>query len=65
MLEAISELKGKSTVEAIDIIENYLRSLRDELEYILTHLDSSNVIELDLSKTTVYEGEENELQQGN
>lgn len=61
MLEELSDLTGKTPVEAIRIIENYLRSNKQTLEYILTHLDSSNVIELDITKTNFYKGEENEL----
>ena len=57
----LSDLNGKSAEEAVRIIEDYLRSNQELLEYILTHLDSSNIIELDLSKTTIYKGDENEL----
>ncbi len=42
-------------------MENYLRANMQELEYILTHLDSSNIIEIDITKTTIYKGEDNEL----
>lgn len=58
MLRTLEELGGKSTDEAIRIIENHLRALSEELDYILTHLDSSNITEIDLSKTTIYKGEE-------
>ena len=61
MLMQLSDLSGKSAEEAVRIIEDYLRSNQELLEYILTHLDSSNIIELDLSKTTIYKGDENEL----
>lgn len=61
MFEELEDLSGKSLREAVEIIENYLRSNKQTLEYILTHLDSSNVIELDLTKTNFYKGEENEL----
>ena len=37
------------------------RQMCEELEYILTHLDSSNITEIDTSKTKIYEGGENEL----
>lgn len=61
MFTDLGDLTGKSPVEAIRVIEDYLRSNQENLEYILTHLDSSNIIEIDLSKTTIYKGEENEL----
>lgn len=61
MFMQLSDLTGKSPQEAISIIENYLRANQEHLEYILTHLDSSNVIEIDIKKTTIYEGEDNEL----
>ena len=61
MFMQLSDLSGKSAEEAVRIIEDYLRSNQELLEYILTHLDSSNIIELDLSKTTIYKGDENEL----
>lgn len=61
MFMELSDLTGKSPQEAISIIENYLRANHEQLEYILTHLDSSNVIEIDIKKTTIYEGEDNEL----
>jgi len=61
MFMELSDLSGKSPGEAIRIIENYLRANQEQLEYILTHLDSSNIIEIDLSKTTIYKGEDNEL----
>lgn len=62
MFQSLSDLSGKSTEESIGIIENYLRAAQEELEYILTHLDSSNVIELDLNKTTLYKGDDNGVQ---
>ena len=43
------------------MIENYLRANQEQLEYILTHLDSSNIIEIDISKTKLFKGEDNEL----
>lgn len=61
LLSELGDLTGKSQDEKIRMIENYLRTSREELEYILSHLDSSNVIELDITKTTIYKGEENEL----
>ena len=61
MFTDLGDLSGKEPSHAIKIIENYLRETRQELEYILTHLDSSNIIEIDTKKTTIYEGEENEL----
>ena len=62
MFIQLADLKGKKTEEAISIIENYLRANQEELEYILTHLDSSNIIEIDTTKTTIYKGEDNGLQ---
>ncbi|GEM_PF-1770639 len=62
MFQSLSDLSGKSTEESVGIIENYLRAAQEELEYILTHLDSSNVIELDLNKTTLYKGDDNGVQ---
>lgn len=61
MFMQLADLSGKSADEAIRIIEDYLRSNQELLEYILTHLDSSNIIEIDLSKTNIYKGDENEL----
>lgn len=61
MFTQLSDLSGKSPSEAVKIIEDYLRSNQEMLEYILTHLDSSNVIEIDISKTKIYKGDENEL----
>ena len=61
MFTELADLEGKTPQEAIEIIENYLRANKQTLEYILTHLDSSNVIELDITKTNLYKGEENEL----
>lgn len=61
MFMELSDLTGKNPQEAVRIIENYLRANQEHLEYILTHLDSSNVIELDITKTTIYKGEDNEL----
>ena len=61
MFMQLADLNGKSADEAVRIIEDYLRSNEQLLEYILTHLDSSNIIEIDLSKTSIYKGDENEL----
>ncbi len=57
----LGDISGKSPQEAISVIESYLRNNQELLEYILTHLDSSNIIEIDLSKTNIYKGEENGL----
>lgn len=62
MFIQLADLKGKSPTEAIVLIENYLRANQEELEYILTHLDSGNIIEIDTTRTTIYKGEDNELQ---
>ena len=62
MFMNLGDLSGKSPTEAISIIENYIRTNQEMLEYILTHLDSSNIIEIDLSKTNVLQGGLNELQ---
>ncbi|MBE7033680.1 MAG: hypothetical protein E7406_05580 [Ruminococcaceae bacterium] len=61
MFMNLGDLTGKSPQEAIKIIEAYLRSNQQLLEYILTHLDSSNIIEIDVKKTNIYKGEDNEL----
>lgn len=61
MFTELADLNGKTAQEAIRIIENYLRANTEELRYILTHLDSSNIIEIDITKTTIYKGEDNEL----
>ena len=61
MFMELGDLSGKAPEEALHIIENYLRANQEQLEYILTHLDSSNIIETDISKTTIYKGEDNEL----
>ena len=61
MFTNLADLTGKSPSEALRIIEDYLRANQETLEYILTHLDSSNIIELDITKTTIYKGEDNEL----
>lgn len=61
MFMQLADLNGKTADEAVRIIEDYLRSNEQLLEYILTHLDSSNIIEIDLSKTNIYKGDENEL----
>ncbi|MBR1969593.1 MAG: hypothetical protein IKA17_04475 [Clostridia bacterium] len=61
MFHSLSDLQDKSTEEKIRVIENYLRANEEELKYILTHLDSSNIIEINTSKTRIYEGGENEL----
>ena len=57
----LADLSGKSDREAIKIIENFIRANNEHLEYILTHLDSSNIIEIDVNKTKIYKGEDNEL----
>lgn len=62
MFMNLGDLSGKSPQEAISIIENYIRTNQEMLEYILTHLDSSNIIEIDLSKINVLQGGLNELQ---
>ena len=59
MFTELSDLANKTTTEAIRAIEDYLRANQQTLEYILTHLDSSNIIEIDLNKTVIYKGEEN------
>lgn len=61
MFMQLADLTGKNAEESIRIIENYLRANQEELNYILTHLDSSNVIEIDINKTNIYKGEDNEL----
>jgi len=61
ILTKLGDLAGKSTEEQIRMIESYLRTSHEELEYILSHLDSSNVTELDITKTKIYKGEDNEL----
>ncbi len=61
MFIELEDLKNKSPNEAISLIENHLRANMQVLEYILTHLDSSNIIEIDTRKTTIYKGEQNEL----
>ena len=63
MFTELTDLSGKSPQESIKIIENYLRANKQTLEYILTHLDSSNIIEIDITKTNIYKGDENELSQ--
>lgn len=57
MFTELEDLNGKSTEEAIRIMENFLRGNFEELKFILTHLDSSNIIEIDIKKTNIYEGE--------
>jgi len=61
MFMQLADLSGKTPSEALRIIENYLRENQETLEYILTHLDSSNIIEIDISKTNIYKGDDNEL----
>lgn len=61
MFQSLQDLSGKSSEESVRIIADYLRATQEELEYTLTHLDSSNVTELDLNKTTIYRGDNNEL----
>ncbi len=58
MFNKLIDLKGKSADDAIKIIEDHLRANEEELEYILTHLDSSNILEIDTTKTRIYEGED-------
>ena len=58
MFIELPDLSGKKSGEAIKNIENYLRANQEILEYILTHLDSSNIIEIDTTKTTIYKGED-------
>ena len=61
MFMELGDLSGKNPQEALRMIENYLRVNQEQLEYILTHLDSSNIIEIDISKTKLFKGEDNEL----
>lgn len=61
MFMELGDLSGKEPQEALRIIENYLRANQEQLEYILTHLDSSNIIEIDITKTNIFKGEDNEL----
>ncbi len=61
MFMELGDLSGKKPQEALKMIENYLRANQEQLEYILTHLDSSNIIEIDISKTKLFKGEDNEL----
>lgn len=61
MFMELGDLSGKNPQEALKMIENYLRANQEQLEYILTHLDSSNIIEIDISKTKLFKGEDNEL----
>jgi hypothetical protein len=61
MFQSLADLTDKNTEEKIRVMENYLRANEEELKYILTHLDSSNIIEINTSKTRIYEGGENEL----
>lgn len=61
MFMQLADLSGKTPQEALRIIENYLRENQEALEYILTHLDSSNIIEIDITKTNIYKGDDNEL----
>lgn len=56
MFMQLADISDKDVKEALGIIENYLRANQEELEYILTHLDSSNIIEIDTTKTNIYEG---------
>ena len=62
MFMNLGDLSGKSPEEAISLIENYIRTNQEMLEYILTHLDSSNIIEIDISKTNILQGGQNGLQ---
>lgn len=61
MFMELGDLSGKNPQESLRIIENYLRANQEQLEYILTHLDSSNIIEIDITKTKILKGEDNEL----
>ena len=61
MFMELGDLSGKNPQEALKMIENYLRVNQEQLEYILTHLDSSNIIEIDITKTNIFKGEDNEL----
>lgn len=61
MFMELGDLSGKNPQEALRMVENYLRVNQEQLEYILTHLDSSNIIEIDISKTKLFKGEDNEL----
>lgn len=61
MFMQLADLSGKTPQEALRIIENYLRENQEALEYTLTHLDSSNIIEIDITKTNIYKGDDNEL----
>lgn len=56
MFMNLGDLTGKSPEEAIEVIENYIRTNQEMLEYILTHLDSSNIIEIDTRKTNIIQG---------
>ncbi len=58
MFNELIDLKGKSAEDAVRIIESHLRANQQELEYILTHLDSSNILEINTKKTKIYEGED-------
>ncbi len=60
-ISKLGDLSGYTTEEKLRKIENHLHILEDELSYILTHLDSSNIIEIDTAKTNIYKGEDNEL----
>lgn len=57
MFMELGDLSGKNPQEALRIIESYLRANQEQLEYILTHLDSSNIIEIDITKTNILKGE--------
>lgn len=61
MFSQLEDLSGRSPEESVRIIEDYLRTNQEMLEYILTHLDSSNIIEIDINKTNIYKGDEDEL----
>ena len=65
MFLQLADLNGKNPEEAISIIENYLRANQETLEYVLTHLDSRNIIEIDTTQTNIYKGELNGIQEGN
>lgn len=59
MLRELGDMSGKSVEQRLNMIENHLRVNGEYLEYVLTHLDSSNITEIDISKTRIYEGEDN------
>lgn len=61
------QINNNNPTEACKQIANYIRQLQEELEYKLMHLDSTNISEIDLSKTklilpdgTVFSGDNSE-----